>query len=319
MIKVVWAQACLLCCTQAARVPCLVQLSASSACCCSAPEEAPLEIVQLVDRCLDRNPALRPDALKVIQTISASLYRSAQALTAIFVVEVATCLPHSMQQPGRPAWALQAKREYLACICTLLLPPWSCLASEKMPLHVWSRWEDLQQACWMHLSKCAATVSAPWLRPSKAEGPGRWPPPVLTPSKLLGAGLVHHVAPPARHSSRLSRMQRAHLSKCAATICLSSRLLCRAGGATWCTRPAPEQVCRNNLSQQPAAVPCRGCHMVHQADQRPLSDELHQLVDPEGGPQARVAAARHLVQLCARGGAAQVQAGLRSVWSAIAC
>ena len=83
MIKVVLAQACLLCCMQTACVPCLVQLSASSACCCSAPEETPQEIVQLVDRCLDPNPALRPDALKVIQTISASLYRSARALTAM--------------------------------------------------------------------------------------------------------------------------------------------------------------------------------------------------------------------------------------------
>lgn len=83
LVQVVLVPACLLCCTQAAWVPCLVQVSASSACCCSAPEEAPLEIVQLVDRCLDRNPALRPDALKVIQTISASLYRSAQALTAV--------------------------------------------------------------------------------------------------------------------------------------------------------------------------------------------------------------------------------------------
>ena len=53
--------------------------------------------------------------------------------------------------------------------------------------------------------------------------------------------------------------------------------------------------------------------MVHQADQRPLSGELQQLVDPEGGTGAKVAAARHLVQLCAGGGAAQVQAGLRSV------
>ena len=53
--------------------------------------------------------------------------------------------------------------------------------------------------------------------------------------------------------------------------------------------------------------------MVHQADQRPLSAELQQLVDPAGGTGAKEAAARHLEQLCARGGAAQVQAALRSV------
>eukprot|EP00891_Asterochloris_glomerata_P005403 jgi/Astpho2/5403/Aster-x1291 len=55
----------------------------------------------------------------------------------------------------------------------------------------------------------------------------------------------------------------------------------------------------------------RGCHQVQQADLRPLSAELQQLVDPEGDTEAKVAAARHLVQLCARGGAARVQAGLR--------
>ena len=58
---------------------------------------------------------------------------------------------------------------------------------------------------------------------------------------------------------------------------------------------------------------------MHQADQRPLAAELHELVDHEGGTEAKLAAARHLVQLCAGGGAARVQAGLRSVSSAIAC
>ncbi len=66
-------------------------------------------------------------------------------------------------------------------------------------------------------------------------------------------------------------------------------------------------------------MPCRGCHQVQQADLRPLSAELQQLVDPEGDTEAKVAAARHLVQLCARGGAARVQAGLRSVRPAVAC
>ena len=129
------AQACLLCCAQCGR-----SFQRPPACCCSAPEEAPLEIVQLVDRCLDRNPALRPDALKVIQTISASLYRSAQAVTAMFCPGGCNMsVPHSAHQPGRPALALQAKQcgSARACVGTLLLPPWSCLASEGTPFHVW--------------------------------------------------------------------------------------------------------------------------------------------------------------------------------------
>ena len=113
--------------------------------------------------------------------------------------------------------------------------------------------DDLQQACWMHLSKCAATVSTPWLRPSKTGFQRRRPPPVL----ILGGLLL---APLLRRS--------------AACCCAVQGVPPSAAG---------------------------------------------QLVDPEGDTEAKVAAARHLVQLCARGGAARVQAGLRSVRPAVAC